>query len=153
MTTRADYNDLLMGQGGRSAKFEKVGDVVVGTICRVETRQRTDMDTGQLMTWQDGNPRMQLVIQLLTEEQEDNDDDGIRNLYVPIPSAMQKAIADAVRRSGQHGIGEGGKLGVKYTSTAEPTRRGFNGQKLYTAKYEPPVVSVETDREEEDEPF
>lgn len=141
MTT--DPNSLLMGSGGRSAKFENVNDKVSGSIMRVETRQRTEMGTGSPMTWPDGNPKMQLVIQLLTELSEDEDDDGMRNLYVPVPSAMQRAIADAVRATGQHGIAEGGRLVVQFTSTKAPEVRGYSPQKLYRARYEAPTVSVE----------
>lgn len=158
MTTTADPNTLLMGGGGRSVKFEHEGDAVIGIVMRVDSRQRTEMGTGRAMTWPDGNPRMQLVIQLLIDEQEDEDDDGLRNLYVPIPSQIQKAIAEAVRKTGDHGIANGSKLGVKFTRTEKPTQRGFNGQKIYTAKYEKPTVSLDGGEQYEgveldDEPF
>jgi hypothetical protein len=52
-------------------------------------------------------------------------------------------VADAIRKSGEHGLGIGGKLGIKYVSTAAPKQRGFNGAKQYTAKYEPPTLRVE----------
>lgn len=138
-----DYNDMLMGSGGgRSASLKDDGDAVDGVIQRIETRQRTDFDTGKPMTWEDGNPRMQLVVTLATAEREDNDDDGMRNLYVPIPSDIQSAVADAVRKAGQRGLGEGGRLWVKHVSTDEPTRKGRNGTKRHTAKYEAPTVPV-----------
>lgn len=156
MTTVVDPNTLLMGGGGRSAKFENEGDTVIGYIARVETRQRTEIGTGHPMTWPDGNPRMQLVIQVLIDAPEDDDDDGLRNLYVSIPSQMQKVIADAVRKVGERGLGNGGKLGVKYSKTEAPKQRGFNGQKIYTAKYEPPVYAVPEDtihQDDDAEPF
>lgn len=148
MTT--DANGLLMGTGGRSAKFEKEGAVVVGLVMRMETRQRTEIGSGKPLTWPDGNPQMQLVVTLETETREDDDDDGLRNLYIAIPSAMQKAVADAIRRSGERGLANGGKLGVKFTKTDAPKQRGFNGQKQYTAKYEPPVYGVDEDGPPED---
>ena len=154
MTTQ-DANALLMGSGGRSAKFEAVGATVVGIVRRVDVRQQTDIKTGEPLEWPDGNPRQQLVIQLATEgEPEDTDDDLMRNLYVPIPSAMRTAIADAIRRAGAHGIETGMRLGVKFTKQEAPKVKGFNGQKLYTAKVELPVQSVSLDEmgapEEED---
>lgn len=145
MTTTVDPNALLMGSGGRSAKFEKEGDVLIGLIERVETRQMTEIGSGTLRTWPDGNPRMQLVIQVQTDWQSDEEDDGLRNLYVPIPSQMQKAIADAVRKVGEHGLGRNGKLGIKFVRTEEPKTRGFSGQKIYTASYAAPTVSAEDD--------
>jgi len=143
MTTNYDNDALLMGSGGRSARFENKGDKVEGTIMRVTNRQRTEMGSGAPMVWPDGNPKMQLVIQLLTENTEDDDDDGMRNLYVAIPSQMQKAIADAVRTSGQNGLGAGGILAVQFFNTKEPETRGYSPQKLYRARYSPPTVSAE----------
>lgn len=150
--TQYDPNALLMGSGGRSAKFETVNDKVSGTIMRVDTRQRTEMGSGTPQTWPDGNPKMQLVIQLLTDGQDDEEDDGMRNLYVPIPSAMQKAIADAVRSTGQRGLGEGGILAVQFHATKAAETRGYSPQKLYRARYDPPTVSAEnTSGHEEDD--
>lgn len=138
-----DYNSMLMSTGGRSCKFEAIGDTVEGTIMRIDSRQRTEMGTGVPMTWKDGNPKMQLVIQLLTEQQEDDEDDGMRNLYVPIPSALQAAIAEAVRTAGQRGVGEGGVLKVQHHGTKAAEVKGYNPQKLYRARYVAPTVSVE----------
>lgn len=152
-----DYNAALMGAGGRSAKFEKVGDTLIGNIARVAMRQMTEIGSGALRTWPDGNPRMQLVVTLETGWQEDEEDDGLRNLYVAIPSQMQKAIADAVRKTGEQGLAHGGKLGVKFVRVEEPKTKGFNGQKIYTASYAAPTVSVEPtgheDEEQDDMPF
>ncbi len=151
-----DYNTMLMGGGGRSAKFENKGDKVEGTIMRVDTRQRTEMGSNALMTWPDGNPKMQLVIQLLTEQQEDEEDDGMRNLYVPIPSQMQKAIADAIRGTGARGMGEGALLAIQFHDTKPPATKGYSPQKLYRARYEPPTVSAENTsghEDDEDIPF
>lgn len=155
MTAVQDYNAMLMGGGARSAKFEKEGEFVTGLVVNVDQRQRTDFRTGALLEWPDGNPRMQLLIMLDTELQEDEDDDGKRTVYVPIPSAIQAAIRDAVAKSGERGIGVGGKLRVTYTSTDEPKKRGENGAKRYSAQYRAPVVSLNDpkhDHEDADEP-
>lgn len=141
MTNQIDPNAFLMGTGGRSAKFEAEGDVSVGYITHYEMRQQTDIKTGAPKTWDDGNPMMQLVVTIDTEARDDDDDDGVRTVY--IKGQMQKAVADAIRKSGEHGLGIGGKLGIKYVSTAAPKQRGFNGAKQYTAKYESPTLRVE----------
>lgn len=140
-----DVNALLMGGSGRSAKFETLGATVVGFVQHVDKRQQTAIGSGEPLVWPDGNPRNQLVIQLQTEERDGDDDDGIRNLYVPIPSAMRSAIADAIRRAGAKGIETGMKLGVKFTGQEPPKVKGFSPQKLYTAKVEVPVQSVSLD--------
>lgn len=141
MTT--DPNAFLMGTGARSAKFDAIGDKVVGFIEHTEVRQQTDFKTGKPLFWDDGNPRNQLVVTLRTELREDEDDDGTRNLYVK--GQMQKAVADAVRKAGQRGLSIGGKLGVVFTDEGEPPGKGLNAPKLYTAKYEPAVQSVDVD--------
>ena len=141
MTNQIDPNAFLMGNSSRSAKFESEGDVSVGFITHYEMRQQTDIKTGAAKTWDDGNPMMQLVVTIDTEARDDDEDDGARTVY--IKGQMQKAVADAIRKSGEHGLGIGGKLGIKYVSTAAPKQRGFNGAKQYTAKYEPPTFRVE----------
>mgnify|MGYP003394544723 FL=1 len=142
MTTRTDDpNGLLMGAGGRSAKFETIGDSVTGFVESMATRQQTEIGSGTLRTWPDGNPRMQLVVTIETEQHEDDEDDGMRNLYVQIPAQMQKAIADAVRKAGEHGIAIGGKLQVRFVKTEAPKVRGFNPQKIYSAQYKEPDPS------------
>src|ERR1051325_420828 len=138
MTTDAD--SFLMGAGGRSASFKNHGDQVWGVVMNAEMRQQINMDTNKLDFWEDGNPKMQLVVTLLTEEHADDDDDGLRKVY--IRGQMQKAVADAVRKAGERGIREGGRLFVRYVDDAEPTRKGFSGAKQYFAKYEAPSREV-----------
>jgi len=151
--TEIDPNAFLMGAGGRSAKFEREGDTVVGYIQHTEVRQQTDIKDNRPLTWDDGSPRMQLVVTLETDDRDDDDDDGVRKLYVK--GQMQKAVSDAVRKAGARGLAIGGKLGVKYVSTAEPKQRGFNGAKQYTAKYEAPTqpVSDGFEPDPDDQPF
>ena len=148
-----DPNALIMGTGARSASFKNHGDRVWGTIISSEVRQQTDFDTSQLLFWDDGKPRLQVVITVQTDISDDDDDDGLRAIYAK--GQMLKAIGDACRKAGAKGISEGGRLLVQYVSDAEPKRRGMSGAKQYFAKYEPPVTMVEIpDQPDEDElPF
>ena len=139
MTT--DVNSVLMGAGGRSASFKKHDDQVWGTVMAYELRQQHDIATGEPLTWPDGNPKNQIVITLLTEESEDDEDDGLRRVYVKVPSQLLTAMRQAVTKAGAKGIDEGGKFLVRYTGDAEPKQRGFNGQKLYFCKYEKPAYT------------
>jgi hypothetical protein len=150
MTNYADPNAFLMGGGAKSAKFDNEGDKVVGTILDMQVKQQTDIKTGSPRTWDNGDPMMQLVVTLQTDARDDEDDDGQRTLYVK--GQMQRAVQDAVRKAGARGLAEGGRLGVKFVSTAEPKQRGFNGAKQYAAQYEAPVVQVSADYGD-DEPF
>jgi hypothetical protein len=72
MSTQTDPNAFLMGGGGRSAKFATIGDKIDGEITATEVTQQTDFTDGTPKTWPDGNPMMQLVITLQTDEREDD---------------------------------------------------------------------------------
>ena len=76
MTNYADPNAFLMGGGAKSAKFDREGDKVVGTILDMQVKQQTDIKTGAPRTWDNGDPMMQLVVTLQTDARDDEDDDG-----------------------------------------------------------------------------
>ncbi len=145
--TTDDANAFLMGAGGKSAVFKSHGDQCWGTVVSSALRQQTDFESGDLKAWPDGNPMMQLQVTLQTEEQDDEDDDGLRNLY--IRGQMQKAVSGAVLKSGERGIANGGLLMVRYVSDDEPRRQGMSGAKQYIAKYEAPSVMPLADGEGE----
>ena len=147
--TNQDPNAFLLGGGGRSATFKNIGDVVEGTIAAPPTlRQQTDIDSGKPKTWDNGDPVMQLVVQLQTNEREDPDDDGLRNLYVSggfKRASLQKAVADAVRNAKAKSLEVGGTLAVRFTGEEPSATKGFNPAKLYAAKYEPPTNAAADD--------
>jgi len=162
-----EVNDFLFSEGGNAARFDEMGDRVSGTIIERHMAQQTSMDTNEPLTWQDGRPRMQLIITLATDERGmGDDDDGSRRLYAKGGNyevatgsgiAMKNAIADAVKAAGSRSLDPGGKLTVVFTGEGKKTNRGYNAPKLYKAKYEPPVAVVTEEdlfgREPEKEPF
>ncbi|TMC01503.1 MAG: hypothetical protein E6J41_32890 [Chloroflexi bacterium] len=134
-----DPNEWLLSAGIRSAKFDKVGDEVVGYIARQpEVQQQRDFETSELKVWSDGNPMMQLRVVLQTDQRdpEDAEDSGERAVY--IRGNMQRAVAQAVRAASAPGLEVGGKLLVKYVADGKAARRGFNPPKVYEAKYRAP---------------
>lgn len=132
-----DANDFLMGGGVKSAKFEKVGTVVKGTIvAKPELQQQRDPKDGKPQTWDDGSPKQQIKVILATDAKDDADDDGRRAIYVK--SNMLKAVQEAVRKAGAKGLEVGGTLAVKYVKDGEKKNKAFNAPKLYAAKYEAP---------------
>lgn len=149
-----DIDQFLEGGGGKSAKFENLGDMVKGTVLDCSIQQQRGLDDGKLLTWDNGEPRMQLVIRLQTDQRDPelDDDDGVRTLYAKGGNyevnsgqgqAMKKAIADAVKQS-KAKLREGGILKVAYTGEGKKTNRAYAAPKLYTAKYEGAVASVDT---------
>jgi len=106
--------------GGKSVswKDKPLGTMVSGIIKTVHPPQvATDPVTNQpQISKRTGQPKMQVRIELLTNERDpqDPDDDGLRNLYVG--GWMQGAIGDALRKAGVQGPPEvGGQLTVTLT--------------------------------------
>ena len=143
-----DVNDFLLGGGGgKSAKFDQVGDTISGTIESTDVKQQTDIATGAPLTWDNGDPRLVLAVRLQTDQKEDADDDGARSLYVkgskkPGSRSLHDAVASAVRQAGAKGLEEGGTLTVKYVGEEPSATRGFNPRKLYEATYVAPDKSA-----------
>jgi hypothetical protein len=133
----------LMSTGVPSASFLEIGTVVEGTILKMEKLQQRDMESGALKTWDDGNPMWQFVFTLQTElrDPELEFDDGIRKVYAK--AQMEKAIRDAIRKSGHKGDIEGGTLAVKYIRQDPPKTRGFSGPKVYAAKFTAPTQTAQ----------
>jgi hypothetical protein len=92
-TVSIDPNTLLMGAGGTWAKFETPGDKVAGEILSVESRQATDLD-GNPKQWDNGDPIMEVVVTLQTEERNDGDDEPPDWVYSYAVSASLTIDAD-----------------------------------------------------------
>jgi hypothetical protein len=142
-----DANDILMGGGAPTAKFDTIGTVIAGTLIREpEPRQQKDFRTQVPETWKDGSPKMMVVAQLATDlrDPEVPDDDGTRTLYIQ-GKFLTEAVRAAVRAAHANGIHTGGKLTVQYTGdgeqTAEQIKARMSPPKLYAAWYEPPAAS------------
>ncbi|WP_433259219.1 hypothetical protein ACQPYK_49510 (plasmid) [Streptosporangium sp. CA-135522] len=138
MTTTA--NDLLMAGGLKSASFLAMGTTVGGRVIRLpEPVQQTEFGTGKVKVWDDGTPRMQVVVHLATNERRGDipNDNGHRALYVK--GRMRLAVRDAIRRTGATGLTLDGWLSVTYVGDDEPTIAGGKPPKLYVAEYAPPA--------------
>jgi hypothetical protein len=132
-------NDILLGGGLPSAKFEAIGDTVRGTIVKVgEPRQATDPATNNPKVWPSGDPVLQFAITLQTDDT-DNGANGQVNLWVQAGSEMQRALAKAIRAAGANEIAEGATVAVQYTGTAPSKMKGGNPKKLYEAAYQAPA--------------
>ena len=133
-----DVNAVLMGGGVKSASFKSHGDLVQGEIIRTEMRQQTEFGSSTPLTWDDGKPRMQIVVTLQTPDEDEDGDDGVRGVYIKVPSQMLQAVRDAVRGAGADGLEDGGILSIKYVSDRKsPTNPKFT-QKIYEAGYRAP---------------
>ena len=138
----------------RAAKFEAVGDKIEGTILSADAKPQTDIDTGEIKTWSDGNPILQWVIVLATSLREDADDDGNRTVYAKGGKftaasgeglSMMEAIKAATAKAGASQLLEGGTLLLQHTGLGEKKKAAYSAPKLYKARYTPPAKGIDVD--------
>jgi hypothetical protein len=153
-----DIDDFLFGGGGAAAKFESQGDMVKGTVIEADLKQQTSMEDNKPLFWDNGDPRMQLVIRLQTDERDPSkeDDDGVRTIYAKGGNfevaegqgkSLKDAIADALKQAGIKALDNRVELKVAFTGLGKKTNRGYSAPKLFTAKataVEPPKAAVST---------
>lgn len=130
---------LHRGGGAPGAKFEKVGDHCTGTVVSYETTQQRDME-GNPKEYGDGNPMMQLVVTVQTEDVSE-DDDGKRRIFLKgsksnadtglgaLTAALDKANAP---------LRPGGTLSIEYVGDG-PRKGSMRPPKNYRAAYSPPA--------------
>lgn len=128
--THQNDTSAFFGGGIEAVKFEKPGDKVTGEVIGKELRQQTDFDSGKALYWNDGSPRMQVIVTLQVPT-DDEDDEGERNLYVR--GLMTKAVRDALKTAKLRDLEIGHTLTVEYTGDAKPARKGVSGAKQYKA--------------------
>lgn len=143
MSIDSSVNALLDG-GGSSARFETIGDLVKGTIISATTSQQTDFVTREPKTWKNGDPMMQVVIRLQTDERDPDNatDTGERSLYVD-SRGKREALKEALRRANAK-LEVGGMLAMQYTGDGE-AERGMNPPKQYRAEYAAPAPATGVD--------
>lgn len=137
-----DANAFLMGGGIPAATFPQLGFVIRGTVESWETTQQTDFDSKAPLFWDDGKPRLQVVVTMQTDlrDPEITDDDGKRKLYVK--GQMQVAVRDAIKAAGRPGLEVGATLAVQFASEEPSQKRGANPKKVYRAQYAAPVLDL-----------
>lgn len=138
--TITDPNDFLLSSGVPSFKFDAIGATAKGPIVSLDMQQQRDFNTGLGLTWDNGDPKQQLRIVLITDLRDNDQDNGHRAVYVK--GQMQQAVRDAIKTAGAQKIEVGGTLAVRYDSDGDPPKKGLNAPKQYRAKYEPPTPAT-----------
>jgi hypothetical protein len=143
-------------QGAPSFKFEEVGDRVSGRIVSIRKRQSTDMDTGELLTWANGDPRMFTAVTLVNDaDGEEVAVNGAGGKFEPAKgkgTSFETALLAAGRAAKVGSIDAGGHLEVVHSGLGKKPSAGKNAPKLYTISYTPPNASLKLDGEAGDEP-
>lgn len=146
MTDLDFINANLMGSDARSAfgSGAKPGDQLSGEIVAVERRHRRHRETGELLYWvnrkptvaEGGQPVYDSVLLVQTDQAIDDDDDGMRALY--LDRDVQKAVRAAVQASGASGIELGGQIVGLMFCGADPKIKGAREYQMKA--YQPPAA-------------
>lgn len=129
----------FMGGGKQGVQFEVIGDSVTGMLlAEPEKRVQTDMDSGEVKTFKDGQPRTLYAVRLQTELRDPQDpfDTGERMIFLKWKSL--DAVVQAIRRAGAPGPQVGGLLTLTLIGLEEPAKRGWSKVKVWGADYIPP---------------
>lgn len=130
-----------------AAKWPTIGFVFEGVVKASKLVQQTDFDDGTPLTWKDGSPRMQLVVDVqseatgLTWAKIQNiptpvpNDTGMRAMYVR--GNLQKAISQALRNA-QAEFENGGHIRVERIADGVAPDPKKNAPHDYVAVWTPP---------------
>lgn len=129
----------LFESSSKGVKFETIGAKITGTVKSApRERQQTKYGTQEPDFWPNGDPKMQILVDLQTTERADANDDGERTLYVASKN-LKNAIGAAIRESGAPDLAPGGVLTVSYVGNDPASKNPANPAKMYAAHYTAPT--------------
>ena len=104
-----------LASGGTYLKWEHPGTTYTGIITDVTMRQSRKYESTDLDAWDDGTPKMQVVLTLATDyrDQSQQDDDGTRMVSINLWSGQKKALVAACKAAG---VAEP-QVGQRFTAT------------------------------------
>ena len=128
--------------GGSKSAFTSdslPGDTITGAVVSVDSKQVNDFNTGEPAYFPSGDPKMQFVIVIQTDQRDDEDDDGRRTIYIPAWGSKKQALVDAMRAEGMRKASEAFATGNIFTATfveelqkQNPQTRARYREKVYT---------------------
>ena len=91
-----------LASGGTYLKWEHPGTTYTGIIIDVAMRQSRKYESTELDAWDDGTPKLQVVLTLATDyrDQAQQDDDGTRMISINLWSGQKKALVAACKAAG-----------------------------------------------------
>jgi hypothetical protein len=129
----------LFDSSSKGVKFDVVGATISGTVKSApRERQQTKFGSQEPDFWPNGDPKMQILVDLQTDQRADLSDDGARTLYVASGN-MKRAISEAIRAANASDIEPGGTLTVQYVGNDPASKNPANPAKMYAAQYTSPT--------------
>jgi hypothetical protein len=91
-----------LASGGTYLKWEHPGTTYTGIITDVSMRQSRKYESTELDAWDDGTPKLQVVLTIATDyrDQAQQDDDGTRMISINLWSGQKKALVAACKAAG-----------------------------------------------------
>lgn len=91
-----------LASGGTYLKWEHPGTTYTGIITDVAMRQSRKYESTELDAWDDGTPKLQVVLTLATDYRDasQQDDDGTRMISINLWSGQKKALVAACKAAG-----------------------------------------------------
>ena len=91
-----------LASGGTYLKWEHPGTTYTGIITDVTMRQSRKYESTELDAWDDGTPKLQVVLTIATDyrDQSQQDDDGTRMASINLWSGQKKALVAACKAAG-----------------------------------------------------
>jgi hypothetical protein len=90
-----------LASGGTYLKWEHPGTTYTGIISDVTMRQSRKYESTELDAWDDGTPKLQVVLTLATDYRDSGeDDDGTRMISINLWSGQKKALVAACKAAG-----------------------------------------------------
>ena len=140
--------DLASG-GSASFPFQNIGDSVTGKILNLEELQQTDLQTGEVKTFTNGQPMVMYRVELQTNLRDGEMDDGVRSVYLKgskkaeSQSSLAAVLQAVLTATGRAALTVGGTLTLPYVGDGMAKGRGFSAPKQYSAQYAAPSVSLD----------
>lgn len=104
-----------------------------GLVLEKKIVPQTKMGTGEVIRWDDGTPREQMVLTLQTAERADPQDDGKRQIF--IKGDAVRACREALSAVKSPDIDPGGWYYQAWVDEKPAKKQGYTNQKVYKSIY------------------
>lgn len=128
-TDLEEIDSLLMG-APPSVRVTAIGETFFGVITAIKAIQQTDFKTRKPVFWEDGRPKLQIVLTV-----RDGTDGELKSLYIG-NRAYRNAARDAAKKAGT-GFRVGGQIAVKLLDETQKPGQQYPDQTIAMA-YDPP---------------
>lgn len=127
--------DLVAVSGAAAPSYfnkdSKVGDSITGFVTDVQTRQARDPQTNKVRFWENGDPVIQVIVSLQTDAKTDENDDGVRSVFIKFWGVQRKALLEALKAAGQSDIIAGQKFTATFVGTEKATSKAMSDTKIF----------------------